>query len=153
MRYQTKDELSHFNFADVYIADIQVSSGFFHLLLDNVTILPDNSCNRDIREMRANQLLLKIEAGVITSLIQEGYKVYDANGNLKETLEDTVIPEQERLAVTKTLVDGMVYSLEYSKEDEDGQYRFTIDAADERTYQLIVAGRHDTEEWDRFLNK
>lgn len=64
----------------------QVTGGFFHMTLSNVTILPENSCNRDIREMRANDLVLKIEEPVIRSLVREGYKVYDANGALLRTL-------------------------------------------------------------------
>ena len=49
MRYTTTDELEHFSFAEAYIADVQVTGGFFHMTLSNVMILPENSCNRDIR--------------------------------------------------------------------------------------------------------
>ena len=85
MKYTTTDELEHFSFTEAYIADVQVTGGFFHMTLSNVTILPENSCNRDIREMRANDLVLKIEEPVIRSLVREGYKVYDANGILMRT--------------------------------------------------------------------
>ena len=61
MKYTTTDELEHFSFTETYIADVQVTGGFFHMTLSNVTILPENSCNRDIREMRANDLVLKIK--------------------------------------------------------------------------------------------
>ena len=149
MKYQTTDELTHFNFADAYIGDVQVTGGFFHMILDNVTILPENSCNRDIREMRANNMLLKIEESAITSIVEEGYKVYDANGKLMQACEDVEIEEKDFAAVAKTFIEGVVYSLE-KKEQE---YVFTIDAENERTYQLSVSGTHDVEEWDRFLNK
>ena len=65
MKYTTTDELEHFSFAEAYIADVQLAGGFFHMTLSNVTILPENSCNRDIREMRANDLVLKIKEPVI----------------------------------------------------------------------------------------
>lgn len=58
----------------------------FEIVFDNVTILPANSCNRDIREMRANELVLKISEPKIEALVEEGYKVYDANGNLKQKM-------------------------------------------------------------------
>ena len=74
MKYTTTDELEHFSFAEAYIADVQVTGGFFHMTLSNVTILPENSCNRDIREMRANDLVLKIEEPVIRSLVREGLR-------------------------------------------------------------------------------
>lgn len=149
MKYQTTDELRHFSFEDAYIGDVQIATGFFHIVLDNVTILPENSCNRDIREMRANGLLLKIEDSAITSLVQEGYKVYDANGKLLETCEDVTVEDKDYTTVIKTFVDGVIYSL----EKKDGTYCFVIDGADERTYQLNVSGTHDVEEWERFLNK
>ena len=95
MRYTTTDELEHFSFAEAYIADVQLAGGFFHMTLSNVTILPENSCNRDIREMRANDLVLKIEEPVIRSLVREGYKVYDANGILMRTCEDEMVNEYD----------------------------------------------------------
>ncbi len=49
MKYTTTDELEHFSFTEAYIADVQVTGGFFHMTLSNVTILPENACNRDIR--------------------------------------------------------------------------------------------------------
>ena len=49
----------------------------FEIVFDNVTILPANSCNRDIREMRANELVLQISEPKIEALVEEGYKVYD----------------------------------------------------------------------------
>lgn len=44
--------------------------------------------------MRANELVLKISEPKIEALVEEGYKVYDANGNLKQKNEDiTIAPE------------------------------------------------------------
>lgn len=149
MKYKTTDEIGHFDFAEAYIGDVQVTNGFFHMFLDNVTIMPENSCNRDIREMRANNLLLKIEDGVIVSILEEGYKVYDADGKLMHTYADTAVAEKDYPTFAKSFVDGIVYSL----EKQDGVYVFVIDGANERTYQLRVSGTHDVEEWDRFLNK
>ena len=111
MRYTTTDELEHFSFAEAYIADVQVTGGFFHMTLSNVTILPENSCNRDIREMRANDLVLKIEEPVIQSLVREGYKVYDANGALLRTCEDEVIDQAAWNETIRSFADGSVYAL------------------------------------------
>ena len=94
MKYHTINELDHFCFKEAYIAQICAVSGMFEIVFDNVTILPANSCNRDIREMRANELVLKISEPKIEALVEEGYKVYDANGNLKQKNEDiTIAPE------------------------------------------------------------
>ena len=65
MKYITKNEFAHFNFSDAYIEEVRLMPGLLHFYLDNVTILPENSCNRDIREMRANGFVLKLEDGSI----------------------------------------------------------------------------------------
>lgn len=148
MKYKTTDEWQNFSFTEAYIADIQATNGFFHMELDNVTILPENSCNRDIRKMRTNGLLLKLEDFAITSLVEEGYKVSDANGNPMKQVEDVVIAEKEYFSVVKELVEGVIFSL----EKEENTYIFSIDAANERTYTLEVRASHDVEEWERFLN-
>ncbi len=149
MKYTTINEFSHFEFNEAYICDMQITSGFFHMYLDNVTILPENSCNRDIRIMRANGFLLKIEDFKIDAITREGYKVLDANGKLMNTCEDETIEEADFLEVIKSFADGTIYSL----MKQEKQYIFTIDAADDRTYQLCISGSNDIEEWDRFLNK
>lgn len=148
MKYKTTDEWQNFSFTEAYIADIQATNGFFHMELDNVTILPENSCNRDIRKMRTNGLLLKLEDFAITSMVEEGYKVFDANGNPMKQVEDVVIAEKEYFSVMKEFVEGIIFSL----EKKENTYIFSIDAANERTYTLEVRASHDTEEWDRFLN-
>ena len=56
MKYSTGNEWEHFGFAEAYISDIQKINGYFVMTLDNVTIEPENSQNRDIRLMRANGL-------------------------------------------------------------------------------------------------
>ena len=75
MKYHTINELDHFCFKEAYIAQICAVNGMFEIVFDNVTILPENSCNRDIREMRANELVLKISEPKIEALVEEGYKV------------------------------------------------------------------------------
>ncbi len=147
MKYKTTDEWQNFSFTDAYIEDIQVTNGFFHMELDNVTILPENSCNRDIRKMRTNGLVLKLEDFAITSLVEEGYKVFDANGKPMKAVEDVVIAEEAYFSVIKDLADGVIYSLE---KDGDN-YVFSVDAANERTYVLKMRAAHDVEEWERFL--
>lgn len=148
MNYKTTNELLNFNFSEAVIGDIQAVSGFFHVVFDNVTIMPDNSCNRDIREMRANELVFKIENPEIKSFIKEGYKIYNADGKLMNQYEDTMIAEADYASILKGLIEGIVYSLEKVND----VYIFTIDT-EESTYVLSVAGTTDTQEWDRFLNK
>ncbi len=148
MKYRTENELAHFNFQDAHISELIAMNGYFHAILDDVTILPENSCNRDIREMRANELSLKIPDGAITSFIKEGYKVFDADGNLKTLYEDEVVSATDYYDLLKSMTDCYLYAI----EKKENSYFFSIDA-EESTYLLQVDGTTDIEEWERFLNK
>ena len=154
MKYTTTNEFNQFEFEEAHISDIQIVEGRFYMLLDNVKILPDNSCNRDIRKMRTNELFFKVTNGTMTSLIEEGYKLYDANGKLTREIEDREVVASEYKEITDEFIDGMVYEVEKTilEDKNQVQYRFVIDAANERTYTMIVHGDGDLEEWDRFLN-
>ena len=112
MSYKTINELNHFNFKEAHIASLEFSASSFLAYLDQVTILPENSKNHDIREMRTNDLCLKITDATITSFIEEGYKVYDADGNLKSTYKDTPIPSDKYTETFQQLFDCMIYSIE-----------------------------------------
>ncbi len=147
MKYKTINELEHFDFSDAYIAEIQKSSSSFSMTLDNVKILPDNSCNRDIRIMRTNQLLLQLPEAAITAFTEEGYKVYDADGRLLRQEKDRLLAVSEYQDACKELTGCTIYSL----EKQDGVYQISIDTED-HTYLIQVKGSCDTEEWERFLN-
>ena len=110
MKYCTRNELANFVWKDSFIGEVQVTNGMFHLGLDNVTILPENSTNRDIREMRANELLFTIENANILTLIEEGYKVYDADGNLQNAFLDKEVEKDKILEVLHTFA-GEIFIL------------------------------------------
>ena len=148
MKYNTSNELMHFDFSEANIAEIQQMNGYFHAVFDNVTILPENSCNRDIRQMRTNQLHFKIPNGQIIKFIEEGYKVYDANGKLSHQYEDKNVQPESYLEELKKLADCTIYSIEKT----DSYYILSIDTED-HTYLIHVAGSEDIEEWDRFMSK
>ena len=98
--------------------------------------------------MRANELVLKISEPKIEALVEEGYKVYDANGNLKQKNEDITIAPEAYADKFKELEGCEVYSI----EQENGNYVISIDTED-HTFLFRVSGSGDTQEWDRFLNK
>ena len=156
MKYYTENELQNFRFEGAYIAETCAVNGIFEMILDNVTILPQNSCNRDIREMRANELKLKIREPEITAFVEEGYKVYDADGNLKEKKEDILIAAEDQAAKLKELEGSEIYSIEQEngvtvtmKNVSAAELNFNPDEITAR----FVRGRADIEEWDRFLSK
>lgn len=147
MKYKTINELEHFDFKEAYIGQIQMLQGIFTMELDNVTILPENSCNRDIRRMRTNGLVFHITEPTIQLFVEEGYKVYDANGALIRQEENRTIAPEDYSAACKELEGCVIY---YIERKENG-YEISIDTED-HTYLIQLAGTGDSEEWDRFMN-
>lgn len=150
MKYATNNEWNHFGFSEAYISEIQKINGGFQFTLDNVMIHPENSKNRDIRQMRANELHFTIHEAQILQLVEEGYKVYNADGKLMEQHQDQAVEPDCYNEILKSIADGE--SCIYALEKSENTYQMTIDASNERTYVLSIAGTGDTEEWNRFLN-
>lgn len=148
MKYTTTNEFDHFDFLEVHVNDIMFANGVFKIGLDDVKILPENSCNRDIRKMRTNGLILSLSDAEILSFVEEGYRIYDADGNLKKTEDDVPVDEQEY----KTVFDYFTDAYAYNIEKKDDEYTFVIDGTNERTYSIIVKASGDAQEWDKFLN-
>ncbi len=147
MKYQTKNELEHFLFQESYLSEIRMGSGTFYAVLDHVTIQPENSCNRDIRQMRTNQLHLTIEGAEIKAFVKEGYQVYDANGKLLRREPDVPVAPEEYREAFEDLQGAEIYSI----EKKDDVYVFSINT-EEQTVLLEVTGVSDVEAWDRFMN-
>lgn len=147
MKYKTLNEFKNFDFSDSYIAELNFNGSSFTLLLDNVKILPENSCNRDIRIMRTNQLLLRIMNASINAFIEEGYQVYDADGRLLRQETDRQLDSSEYPRACKELVGCIVYTIEKCSD----VYRISIDTED-HTWLIQIRGTSDQEEWEHFLN-
>lgn len=147
MKYQTTNELEHFEFKEAFIEEIVQMNGYFYMNLANVTILPENTCNRDIRKMRTNDLVFQIPDGRILTFVEEGYQVFDANGSFVKKQDDIVLTEDVYLDMLKNLQEGSIYSIEKKSDC----YEIFVDT-EEHTYFLKVEGTHDVEKWDRFLN-
>lgn len=81
MGYRTVDEWGSFEFQNADVEAIRKERGHWYLELGYVTILPDNSCNRDIRKMGTNELTLQLQHVQVDEILEEGFKLYDADGN------------------------------------------------------------------------
>lgn len=147
MKYKTTDEMEHFDFHEAVISDLRTCNGLFIMILDNVKILPENSCNRDIRTMRTNQLEFRIRDARIESLTEEGYQVYDADGRLIRREEDRQVNAELFSETFGELCGCNIYAI----EKKDDQYEIFIDTED-HTYLLRVKGSGDTQEWERFMS-
>lgn len=154
MNFRTVDEFKNFDFNEAHISGIEIRDGHVFLMLDNVMIAAANSCNRDIREMRTNDLVLKLQDGEIISFVKEGVKIYNADGVFQREIPDEVISPERYNETFDMLLDKYMLEVTMKKDENTGEniYEFEIEY-EEFSYLLVVKAVHDTEEWDRFMNK
>lgn len=147
MRFFTENEWETFDFGETYIAELRFGSGSFYMLLDNVKILEKNSRNRDVRTMRTNGLEFRIREPQIVAVIEEGCKIYNADGVLQREIPDRAVKPEEYAKVCEGLEDAVIDEL----KKEDDVYVITA-SGEEHAYVLQVKGTGDSEEWERFMN-
>ncbi len=147
MGYFTQNELHTFDFSEAHISEIRFGLGTFYMLADNVKILEQNSCNRDVRTMRTNGLTFRIMDPQIISVVEEGCKIYNADGVLQREVPDRIVTAEEYADLCKELEEAVVYKLEKT----DDIYRIFIDG-EEHAYSFEMKGSGDSEEWNRFMN-
>ena len=97
--------------------------------------------------MRTNGLTFRIIDPQIVTVIEDGCKIYNADGVLQQEIPDRVVEPEEYAKVCEQLEDAVIYEL----KKEDDVYVISIDG-EEHAYTLKVKGRGDSEEWDRFMN-
>lgn len=146
--YHTVDELENFDFAQAQIYEIREYRDQIIFDLGYVTIRGTNSCNRDVRDMGTQELQLKLQGVSQKTLILEGYKLFDADGNPKGSCEDEVISQENLTQAYEELKESSIYSL----EKKGKEYCFYLDTQ-ERTYSFVITAEHDSQEWERFMNK
>lgn len=151
MKYQTVDSLEDFSFTEAAIFDAEYTSSHLKLQLANVTILSSNEHNRDIMDMRTNDLILTFESPMIHIIVKEGYKVYDANEQLIEKVPDKIISEAEYTSIIKSLSESSIYSIDILSKNH---CVINIDSSNDSTgYRIELMFQHSIVQWDRFLNK
>lgn len=147
MKFHTENETDTFDFHEAYVEELRFGPGVFFLLLDNVKILEANSRNRDVRTMRTNGLEFRIRDAQVSAVIEEGYKVYNADGALQRDIPDRTVEPSEYNELCRMLCGSSVYELRH----DGSEYVLALDG-EEHGYTIFVKGSGDDEDWNRFMN-
>ncbi len=147
MGFFTENELETFDFTESYVSELRFGIGSCYLVADNVKILEKNSKNRDIRTMRTNGLMLRIVEPQVLAVIEEGCKIYNADGILQQEVADRVMEPEEYAALCSALEGAEIYRL----KKEGTTYEIGIDG-EEHSYTIRIQGTADIQEWERFMN-
>lgn len=144
MMYTTVNECEHFDFTTAQVESMRKQAETLVLELTSVTILPENSCNRDIRKMGTPSLSLSFLDSRISDLVKEGVKVYDADGNLTQTIPDEILDFGK---FAKQIQGACVYELTKTAN----VYRVGLETED-CTYLLKLCASGTRQDWERFMN-
>ena len=84
----------------------------------------------------------------------EGVKVYNADGVFQREIPDEIIPVDKYQETFDLLADKYMLEATVKRDEIAGEnvYEFEIEY-EEFSYLLVVKANHDTQEWDRFMNK
>ena len=147
MGFFTENEFNSFDFRESYVAELRFGIGSCYLVADNVKILDTNSKNRDIRTMRTNGLTFRIVEPQVLAVIEEGCKIYNADGILQQEVDDRVVAPEEYAGLCTALEGAEIYGL----TKEGSTYEIGVDG-EEHAYTIRIQGEADTQEWERFMN-
>ena len=147
MKFHTENEIGTFDFHESFVEELRLGTDSFYMLLDNVKILETNSKNRDVRTMRTNGLELRIKDAQVFSVIEEGCKIYNADGVLLREVPDRTVSPSEYFELCRAMEGASVYGL---KKNGD-VYEAALDG-EEHAHTLQVKGSGDFEDWNRFLH-
>ena len=104
--------------------------------------------------MGTNELTLQLQQVEIDRIIEEGYKLYDADGNFTKSVEDQELTPEEYPKWMEEMAGGAVYQILRRPAEGELPYEYEIYLdANERTYLAKVYAKHDVEVWERFMNR
>ena len=97
--------------------------------------------------MRTNGLELRIKDAQVFSVIEEGCKIYNADGVLLREVPDRTVSPSEYFELCRAMEGASVYGLKKNRD----VYEAALDG-EEHAYTLQVKGSGDFEDWNRFLH-
>ena len=168
MKFQSINELEHFDFKDTVLKDFSVSEDTITLQLEAVIVKPENTQNGNYTYSYAADTTMVLSGARISCAVKEGYKYYDANDVLREEVPDTPLDDEELAALLKGFsADGRgneeeqspVYMWNMTAVEKDQNdtghflYLMGIDVDEDTTYWLQIEFDRSMLGWDRYMNR
>ena len=151
MRFETKNNLRYFIFEEVTIMDIEVSASSVTLVMKGLIVKGNNPNNEECVDRFVDTANLRFVGGRISNVVKEGYKYYDANGNLKPD-ESVLLTDIDVLL--KNCKEVALYDVVALSESDSGYvYQVGIDLNENDTYWIDISCEQTIVEWERFMNK
>lgn len=155
MRFETKDNLQLFDFQEVTVKEIKtLANDSIVFVLEALIAKGNNPNNEECVDRFLDIANMRFANGKIIDFFKEGYKYYDANGVLKEQIDDEKMELDDAYAILKQCKDIVLFDvILLSKTEEKSEYQIGIDLNDTDTYWMTISCKEVVVEWERFMNR
>jgi len=152
--YKSVDELEHFRFDDCQIDTFAVTENGVELMVEALIVRADNSQNTNYTESYAGTTKIRITDGKLIRCVRDGYKYYDANDVLVETVPDRPVDESRYDEVMKSFEGKVIFfaATPREKSSERKCFQMIIDV-EEESYVLSFYYDKVIAQWEHFMNK
>lgn len=155
MKFKSTDEFLTFDFNDTALKFIGITETQMTIGAEGVIIKADNSNNQRFEDMYSVYLEMTFDHFKMNRFDKQGYKYYNADGKLIDSVPDEPLDEEKQkevLSIVKT--QGASIFLLEKCPDRSG-YEIIFDLTDEagdasETYQIFFDFEHSLAGWDRF---
>lgn len=164
MSFISINELEKFSFEDCQIVDVKLSTGKIEFTLEALIVRGNNSQNANYTDSYADTCTLTLVDSEILSIVEEGYKNYDADDNLISEVPDKEISLLESVSLFSSFKEQYLCAAECDEKTANYLiFTFEVDTGTLNeagitdpylpTYLVQIKFSSATVEWDRYLNK
>ena len=150
MKYKSVNDLKTIALKDARLTLAVMSSDQLRLNVEGPVIRGDNPNNNRYEDMYCVLMELLFDQVDVKEFVLQGYKYYDADGKLLETVPDRPLTPQEQRDSLLFNDNAWVFSLD---QNEDGIWRLVYDLEEEgtvNTYEIRFTFKDCIAFWDRF---
>ena len=155
MKFKSTDEFMTFDFNDSLMKTIQISEDQIMIGSEGVIVKANNSTNQRFEDMFTVYLEMTFKQSSINQFDEQGYKYFNANGELLNEIPDRPLSQgEQKQVISKVNLNGAKIFLVEKCPDRDG-YEIIFDVEDEDedssvTYQIFFDFQSCQAQWERF---
>lgn len=154
MRFKTENDLKTISINEMKIEKMRLLENTLELTMEGARIAANNPHNNRFEEVYSMQTQVLFRDVSLHAFREQGYKYYDADGNLLDEVPSKDLSEEERKQVVEEASGDYVYQLT-CLDEEQGIWLLIFDVEDEDncivdTFEIEFTFGSSLISWDRF---
>ena len=153
MKFRSVNEFTSIDFNDSTMKNLSITDQQMVVTAEGVIIKANNSVNQRFEDMYTVLLEMTFDHFRILHFDEQGYRHYDADGQLLEQIPDRPLSEDEQKTVLHLAKDSYIFLVEKCPDQEGYEIIFDITNEEEDTTttdQLFFDFDGCVAQWDRF---